>query len=158
MDVTDKTQEDWTPCRQGDVSNLIHALKSRRQAKKVQRRLAVTGALMAVAAVGYYFAGLRPTDRFDYGGIACSEVAQSAQKFVSGDLDDETQQKIEEHLAHCPHCRKLVDDLRKRTGRDTTTNLQFEELPADRFTVDVTATGVPYQNPHLALVLSSLPF
>jgi len=154
MDVTDKNQEDWTPCRRGEVSSLVQALKGRRQAKKVQRRLVVTGALMAVAAVGYYFTGLRPTDQFKYGGIACSEVAQSAQEFVSGDLDDETQQQIDEHLAHCPRCRKLVDDLRKGSGRDTTTNLQIEGRQADR----VAVTDAGYQNPHLVILLSSLSF
>lgn len=45
-------------------------------------------------------------------GLACIEVVELVSDYLDGELDLQTRQRVEEHLALCPPCRVYVEQVR----------------------------------------------
>jgi len=44
---------------------------------------------------------------------ACKKDFERISEYLDGELDDDICREIENHIRHCPECRKCVDSLRK---------------------------------------------
>ncbi len=67
--------------------------------------------LIAVTAGWYAVRSTGDRPEFHFGGIACSEVHQAMPAYLAGDLDETVVQKIDTHLAECPHCQKYIQEM-----------------------------------------------
>jgi len=47
--------------------------------------------------------------------IACIELVELVTDFLEGDLDPATRERVEAHLAACPHCTAYVEQMRVTT-------------------------------------------
>jgi anti-sigma factor RsiW len=48
-----------------------------------------------------------------FGGFGCSHTERLLFKFVEGELDPQTQKKLENHISDCPPCLSYVDGYRR---------------------------------------------
>ena len=117
MNSKKNNQDEWIDCRPGEIGDLAHQLKSRRRAQTIKRDASLMVMFIAVVFAGYVVVDRRAPNDPDLAGITCREVQRQAAKFVSDQLDGETHEKIEQHLAHCPGCREYVEQLRLKQKR-----------------------------------------
>lgn len=61
--------------------------------------------------------------------MACEEFEVLLNGYIDGELKDPDLKRFEEHLAGCPHCRKLVRDYRRL--KEVTTEMRFKDPPQD---------------------------
>jgi anti-sigma factor RsiW len=57
-------------------------------------------------------------------GLPCVEVVELVSDYLDGELDADTRQRVEEHLALCPPCRVYVEQVRDAVRA-------LGQLPAD---------------------------
>ncbi len=117
MQSDNPVEKEWAPCQQGEVGQLVQNLKQRRRARSIQRGAAVTTLLMMVGFAGYYFAGLAPRGDMNFGGIACHEVMDLADRFLNDSLAPDTTTRIRSHLAQCAACQSHIDEMLKNANR-----------------------------------------
>lgn len=115
MNEINRHDEPWQACPTGTVSRMAGELRSRRKAR-TQRRVAVAsgvGVALVAVAVGLGLSiFLRGPTEYRFGGIACSEVRALLPEYLQGALADrQLAQSIDQHLAECPHCGPLVDQM-----------------------------------------------
>ena len=66
----------------------------------------------------------------------CKKDYERLSEYLDGELDDDLCREIEEHLRHCPECRKCLDslgksiDLCKKTAEEEITPEMKEHLRA----------------------------
>ena len=48
----------------------------------------------------------------EYCGITCGEVQKNARAWVAEDLSPEMSERIEAHLEECPHCPRVIQQVR----------------------------------------------
>lgn len=121
--TTDSSPDEsrWVECPGGEISGMVDRLAR-------QHNLAVSAKISAVAACLLVGAGIwlalpdnsgdsaapqqanAPEGEYQFGEVCCSEVAQYAAAFRSGQLDDERSAQIRQHIASCPHCGKEFED------------------------------------------------
>ena len=100
-------QDPWIDCPRGTVSEM--AAQLRRRKSRMQRRPAVAFglALLLFSAVGY---GLM--DRDEPGtraGLTCQETVPLLAKYHDRSLEATAANDVQEHLSHCPMCRKRYE-------------------------------------------------
>lgn len=105
-------QNDWAPCRPGEISGYVAQVKRHRRLKKIQTAVGV-----ATCALGFLFVGVVVyQNKFatpDFRPMNHYEVLALRQEYLDGSLDPETLARYEEHLSGCITCTKAVNDLRK---------------------------------------------
>ncbi len=109
----------WQPCPPGEFERLSERLRRRRQRRRFLRvSLAAAAALAGVGGGGAAYLALTrqsssvPTQDMDFAGIKCSQVRQVAAAYLRGDLDEETRRRVTAHVAQCPNCNRLLNDMR----------------------------------------------
>lgn len=129
MNEINRHDEPWQACPAGTINRMAGELRSRRKTR-TQRRVAVASgvgvALVAVAVgVGLSIFLQGPTE-YRFGGIACSEVRALLPEYLQGAMADrQLAQSIDQHLAECPVCGPLVDQMQASNMAQ-----QLAELPA----------------------------
>lgn len=101
-------QNDWQPCRPGEVGQMVRHLQVRRDAVVVQQRMVATALLMIAAFSGYYFVGVLPDAEPNFGGIVCSKVHELGQLYGTETLDSADAARVRAHLAQCGQCRQWM--------------------------------------------------
>ncbi len=130
-----KDLNDWESCPSGTLSHFSHLQRSRRTMTLVKRSAGVvaTGCVLMVAALFLFRDGEAgsTTEREFMGGLACSSVISDMDAFLQGQLDEELNTRITQHLEDCPKC------LPKYESRAAQLQIEFSlasgELPPDRW-------------------------
>ncbi len=111
----------WVECPGGEISGMVDRL-ARQQKLAVSIKIsAVAASLLIGAGIWFSLPGTSadpttprqanvPEGEYQFGEVCCSEVAQYAAAFRSGELDDEKSAQIRQHIASCPHCGKEFAD------------------------------------------------
>lgn len=106
-------QEKWDPCPPGELANMVRARGAQRRRKTIDRAAGVAAGLIICIAVGAYTLGIftpEPSNA-NYGGLACSEVAEKLPAYVEGDVDPQLQQRMAVHLDKCDYCRSRYQQM-----------------------------------------------
>lgn len=100
-----KDDADWTPCSGGALSATIKRIRSKRRQANMLRFGAngLAGALVLFAA-SFYFS-------LDSADLECHQVGGLLARYVAGDLDRDSRQFVEQHLAGCEECREKLREL-----------------------------------------------
>lgn len=119
------SETEWQPCTSGDLGQFVSVMKKRKQISRFITGAEIVTACLVLGMVGFFSmnqvsepssqinqAATETLKNFCPGGIYCPEVINHAKDYVSNQLDQELTQKIENHLANCPHCQKKVDQLK----------------------------------------------
>lgn len=111
MSSDNKTQHEWPACPPGEVSRLASRLQGHRRAAARRQRIVAGLLVLLMAFSGYYFVGVLPQAKPNFGGIACSEVHDLMPQYLAQQLDAATSAHIDEHLQHCRKCRQEKEKL-----------------------------------------------
>ncbi len=112
-DQPDSLPPEWEPCAPGEVARLGKRLRGRKTRRAVLRATAGTvGA--ALAAGGFWLALGRAEREHDYGGLTCAEVARRGAEYVAGTVPEPLRARIAEHVARCPRCAPLFEQMQRR--------------------------------------------
>lgn len=118
------SQAEWRSCAPGDLGQFVTVMKKRKKIGHLITGAEILTACLAIGLVGFFGMQQLPGSPEEPGqslvakgkkcpgGLYCDEVLEQAQAFVAHKLDQETSDKMKEHLAACPHCQKKVDQLR----------------------------------------------
>ena len=148
-DNQDERQDEWRECPRGELERMVERLEALRTARR-RRQIVVTSAVIAM--VGAVVVGGRQlwigSSEFEYGGIACSDVAVLMANYSAGSLDEDLAEKVRLHLHECQQCgpkfQRMFGELAKtalvprsrlhsRSG-----NVRFENLA----TADTTGLAI----------------
>ncbi|MFH1299814.1 MAG: zf-HC2 domain-containing protein [Planctomycetota bacterium] len=135
------SETEWHACAPGDLGHFVSVMKKRKQIGHLITGAEIVTVCMAVGLVG--FLGLdqlsssptppaeRVANKACPGGLYCKEVLEHAKDFVAHKLNQETTQKVEAHLANCPHCQKKVDQLKANMHNNATARKAALQKQAD---------------------------
>jgi len=65
------------------------------------------------------------------GGFGCTDTERLLFELVEGELDSETQKKLERHLSDCPPCLRYVESYRKTIELTHLHCRPADQMPAD---------------------------
>ena len=106
-----RPNDDWKPCPQGVVSNMLSRQKS--MIRRSQRRrvawvgLALLALLPVVGVISQRFDRPLPSSPPQQQvRLACREVLALRRDYLSGSVSSELREAIERHLEKCPHCAR----------------------------------------------------
>ena len=109
---------EWSLLPPGEVARLGEKLRVRKSRRLFLRTPVATVASVLATGGGIWFLlGRRGDRKFDYGGIACSEVVRQGQEYMEGKVPEPTKSRITEHVALCPRCGPLFKQMREQMGR-----------------------------------------
>lgn len=102
---TSVTEPAWEPTPPGQLDQLSRELRGARQ-KRRTRRFAVGAALFLVVlfAVDQTLLSKAP--------LGCDATRSHAEAYASDSLDARTKERVDNHLATCPECRRFYHDVR----------------------------------------------
>jgi Putative zinc-finger len=105
--------DDWTECSRQEITKLAARLRGRRQFRAARRAAFVAAAAMATVAIVALAVWPSPgTDEGpDFAGISCKRVAELANAYVKRELPPELQDQVRRHIALCPMCRKMFEEM-----------------------------------------------
>lgn len=110
--------DEWSPLPEGEVARLGQKLRARQSRRVFLRATAATAASVLAAGGGaWLLLGRRDDGQYDYGGIACAEVVRLGEDYMVGRVAEPTKSQIAEHVARCPRCGPLFDQMREQMGR-----------------------------------------
>lgn len=102
----DEASNEWGPCPAGTIGQLVGKLKRHRRLRRARQVTVVAGCLLLLVVVGRSLLTTQATP----GTMSHAEVAQVAEQFVRGELDDEQTRMVEAHIKICPQCEHLLQD------------------------------------------------
>lgn len=130
MDDHNTPQSDWRACPAGQVSGMLRTIE-RRQRNTLLRRVAVGAAIVLGAAFApQMFSRDVPTPL--YGGICCEDVQKQAATWLAGNATPAVDRQMQEHLQQCPHCPKLINQMRLQRGGAAALEIFSDRLVATR--------------------------
>jgi|GEM_PF-2352187 len=119
------SEAEWRACAPGDLGNFVSVMKKRKQISHLITAAEVVTVCLSVGLIGFFGMNqlssssrestqpvARVADKACPGGLYCPEVLARAKDYVAHTLNQEMTQKVEAHLADCPHCQKKVDQLK----------------------------------------------
>ncbi len=110
--------DEWSPLPEGEVARLGKKLRGRKSRRVFLRATVATAAsVVATGGTAWLLLGRRGDGQYDYGGIACSEVVRQGKDYMEGKVPEPTKSQIAEHVAHCPRCGPLFEQMREQMGR-----------------------------------------
>ena len=115
-------QGPWDDCPSGVVTEMAGQLRRRKRYAQLRPFLFVGVAALLLSAIGYGLANRNePGSR---GGLTCRETAPLLAKYHDQSLDAAAANGVQEHLSHCPRCRKHYEELypsevRNRSSAET---------------------------------------
>lgn len=116
------SEADWSACAPGDLGQFVSVMKKRKQISHLITGAEILTACLAVGLIG--FLGInqlsssanQQTQQAQTkpcpGGLYCKDVLAHAKAYVAHTLDQKLTQKVDAHLADCPHCQKKIDQLK----------------------------------------------
>lgn len=133
----------WEACPPGELSGMVRRVKARRRTRTWPQVAGASLAVLVLVAGGVFVATRlsSPTQEgpagFDFGGITCREVQPILPEYLAGTLDEGRARKVRKHVAQCPHCGPMLEEMRTSTVlrpavRDLAAGAPREHLPADR--------------------------
>ncbi len=106
----------WDACPQGEIQGMVKSLELQRKNRRLQNAAFIGGAMMVLLAVGMWlepqFAG-EPKEP-NFGGIVCSKVQENLQAYLAKTIDPSLAEKIQLHLAECPHCQEKLEMMQPK--------------------------------------------
>lgn len=66
-----------------------------------------------------------------FGGYGCSDTDRLLFEFVEGELDPETQKKLELHVSDCPPCIRYIETYERTIKLTHTHGLPDMPMPAE---------------------------
>lgn len=131
----------WVECPSGEISGMVGRLTRQRKLAASAKISGIATALLIGAVVWQTFPvspqqTKTPDGEYQFGSICCTEVAQYAAAFNTGELDEEKTAQIRQHIAKCPHCgpefEKTADQpqasLERQNGRVSMASLAHSGL------------------------------
>ncbi|MCA9014076.1 MAG: zf-HC2 domain-containing protein [Planctomycetaceae bacterium] len=118
-------ETEWSACAPGDLGQFVSVMKKRKQISHLITGAEILTACVAVGLIG--FLGLNQitgssgaanqtqqqvAEKPCPGGLYCKEVLEHAKAYVAHTLDQKLTEKVDVHLANCPHCQKKIDQLK----------------------------------------------
>lgn len=115
---------EWEPCPSGELGRLVRRMESepQRMAVKWATGAVAATALLALLVVGVYRMRQLPGMEYNFGGVTCSEVRARMQQYLAGEIDAELRERLEVHLAKCPQCAKLKQQMMEEETLRTSPN------------------------------------
>lgn len=137
------SNQDWQPCRAGEISSAVDAARAAQRTQLVRRQaFAVAG----VALVGIVSATLAlPILAPESAGvrIVCSDFERLADSYVKNQLDSSTHEGMEQHLAHCANCRDFLEEVQSlQDGEDCADPVESDETRQHHREPEVTLAGL----------------
>ena len=106
---------DWGDCPRGTLSQGVRAIQRRRRNQEVFRlSAAAVGVFALVVVVGLAVPTFREPAGYNFGDITCAETKPLLPVYAAGNLDAQTAAKIDAHLAQCPHCRPMFEEMKAK--------------------------------------------
>ena len=114
----DPRPDDWSPLPAGEVALLGKKLRGRKSRRVFLRATVATAASVLATGGGVWLLlGRRGDGQYEYGGIVCSEVVRQGKDYMEGKVPEPTKSQITEHVARCPRCGPLFEQMREQMGR-----------------------------------------
>ncbi len=110
---------DWNDCPTGQISGMLRNIERGRRHAVVRH-----GAIgVAILVVAIFVPQLIPSDAPPplFGGVCCEDVQENARAWLAGDVTPGLREQITEHLKECPHCPKLIEQLRLENDQTAVT-------------------------------------
>ena len=119
------SEAEWSDCAPGDLGQFVSVMKKRKQISHLITGAEILTVCLAVGLIG--FLGLNQLSSSPGeanqpgpdiakkpcpGGLYCEDVRSHAEAYVAHTLNQELTQKVDAHLAACPHCQKKIDQLK----------------------------------------------
>ena len=106
---------DWEPCLPGTLAQASFVTPPSGVARLLAAPPLVTGAVVGFALAAIVFVAVsrrtEPVDSRPPGGIACATVHENLPAYVAGELTAELSEQMAIHLAACPGCRELHQQM-----------------------------------------------
>ncbi|HEV3343745.1 MAG TPA: zf-HC2 domain-containing protein [Pirellulales bacterium] len=107
-----QTDRDWTACPTGTLQGLAGRLRARRRRTVALRAAGVAAAAVAILFAVRFAPKRHAADDYFHGGLYCSQVRPVLPDYRAGRLQGELLSQVEQHLAECPPCRRVLDGLK----------------------------------------------
>lgn len=110
--------DEWSPLPPGEVARLGKKFRLRKSRRVFLRATVATAASVLATGGGVWLLlGRRGDKEYEYGGIVCSEVVRQGKDYMEGKVPEPTKSQITEHVARCPRCGPLFEQMREQMGR-----------------------------------------
>lgn len=105
-----KDDAGWAPCAEGTLSSTVARVRSKKRQANLLRFGASTfaGAILLVVASFYLSPNSIDLDSINR---ECRDVGGMLAGYVAGDLNQESRQRVEQHLVNCEKCRLKLREL-----------------------------------------------
>lgn len=110
----------WEQCTPGTIGDLRNRLNAGRRRRFVVR-IGTPVVVLAMLGIGVYTLGgsanlpgqQEQNREFNFGGVTCSVVRTSMQRFSMGQLTPDQQLAFTTHLQQCPVCQDGMEAMRE---------------------------------------------
>ncbi len=131
--------DNWQGCPQGAVDEVVRGVKLRRQRQRALKVTAIASSAMAVFMLMFVSVWAWRDDpqmvqppiqpRNASSQLTCRQVRFQLDDYLAGKVDQELEKRIDDHMKHCPGCRRRIPHDHKKA------NLVARRLPKLRIPV-----------------------
>ncbi len=112
-----QTNDDWAACPAGTLQGLAGRLRTKRRRTIAAKAACVAAALIVATLLTAQFVPKRhAADDYLHGGLYCSQVRPVLPDYRAGKLQGELLSQVEQHLAKCPPCRRVLAGLNAQSA------------------------------------------
>lgn len=122
MTPNHSNHDQWDACPDGMLGGLANRLQANRRAKSTQRAVGVASVLVLIA--GWLAFQVASDDE----QLTHADVRRHAEEFIAGTLDQETTERIQQHIDACPECRRMIAEMRSRLQQPGSTRVETGRL------------------------------
>jgi len=98
----------WAKCGPHEISKLTDRIRARRQRQVIGRAALVVVSASVLLAIWLY---PKPDQGPDFAGISCERVMDLSDAYIKRQLPPELQDQMRRHIALCPNCRGMFEDM-----------------------------------------------
>ena len=113
---------DWTPCERGTLASTIAKVRSKRRQTTLVRLGASTVAFALVTVIVSFYTSPNSST------LDCHGVGGLLTGYVAGDLDQESRELVEQHMAICEKCRIKLRRMQSDKMATQTALLSHDQL------------------------------
>lgn len=122
MTGKDRQCDDWKPCPLGLLVQAARGDRAKVSRRKLLRAGGTAAAVLLGGSLGWRawrssrqeIATEGTTGTEVVARMSCDEAIPLIPALVSNELPEGIRRRVEAHLAHCPHCASLRNDLRPK--------------------------------------------
>ena len=107
VEMSENSNEDWTPCEGGEISGMVIHLKQLRRKVAIQRGITATVCVLSLITVGTVYWNQQSNTV----PLSHQAALELLPEYQAGRLDQATTARMEEHLAHCKACRDKLEQM-----------------------------------------------